>query len=716
MLRVVCSILVLAVAATGYGQAQMSPEAMLEGGIRAEVVDGNLTEAIAIYESVASRPDVDRAVAAKALLHLAGCYEKLGDDAALAVYQRIRDDYGDVAEVAASARERLAAMGETGLPPQDRVQLQEPQFVKELGGWAYRPLRSPDRRFGVYTDYGAPRDEPGAQGGGVGGYNVVVIDYETEQITRLTNFTTIEEGISDVGLWAPDSRRLAYAVKGSGRDHEVRVFTVGGATRTVFRRAPVGDAYFAAEPTSWSPDGRKLALLMDNGDESATVGLLDVASGDVTQLATFAWPSRLGGNPKFSPDGRYLSVVHTVDGSDEIFTLSIDGSRMTQLTDDPGSDAYPLWSRDGSHILFVSDRLGQNGLWAMPLQDGRPTSEPMLLDGSWPGTHGTHWIGDRLAYSDGFALRNVYTLPIDPDSGKATGPAQKVGYKSSGLQFGIAWSPDGALTFISRTDLDEVVVLYPDGTTKAFRIPEELQTGIYGSLQFGTGGRVIWFANRRFRLVSVDTDSGEFSDVGLPEDRAQTAQGVVRGPEPTELYYLSSRAAKATAWSAPRLIRRFDSRSEEATDLFELDHEALLHRMFSSPDGSRLRIADGRTFYEIDLASGDIDELFTVDRSLPAGSCTGFWGDVSPDRRKMVIAGVEELLVVDLESGASHGLGVRLDQLFAGLPDGTDSGCFPHVRWSPAGDQIAFTTQTGGSQLWTIPDPLEAVLSGAVSR
>jgi hypothetical protein len=401
--------------------------------------------------------------------------------------------------------------------------------------------------------------------------------------------------------------------------------------------------------------------------------------------------------------------VHTVDGSDEIFILSVDGSRMTQLTNDPGTDAYPLWSRDGSHLLFVSDRLGQNGLWAIPLEDGRRTSEPILLDRSWPGTRGTRWIGDRLAYIDSFRLRDVYTLPIDPVSGRAAGPARKVGYKSTGLQTKIAWSRDGALTFISRTDVDEVVVLYPDGTTEGFRIPDELETPLYASLQFDTGGKLVSFVNMRLRLVSVDTDSGEWSDVALPED-SSISPAVVRGPNPGELHYLTGGSGSRS------LLRRLEARSGLATDLLELDQEASLHRMWPSPDGTHARIADGRTFTEVDLTSGDIEELFTVDRSLPAGSCTGYWGDISPDRRKMVIAGVEELLVVDLESGESHGLGVRLDQLFAGLPESTGSGCFPHVRWSPTGDQIAFTTQTAGSQLWTIPDPLEAVLSGAGSR
>ncbi len=701
----VATIFALAVPASATRQTATSPQELLGQAMHQETGVGDLPAAMALYERVVAHGSVDLGTRLQAELRLADLLAKTGDPAgSRELLERIVGaGTNDAAhsEITDAAREALAAMSGNASPAQDRIRLREPEFIREF---VDATTRSPDGRYGAFTDYlGTPRQEPGAQGGGVDGYNVVVVDYETEELTRLTDFAEIEDGISDIPVWAPDGRQLAYAVKGPTDDHEVRIFTVGGASRTVFRRAPVGSAYFSAEPSSWSPDGRALALLLDNGDESATVAILDVASGDLTQLASFSWPRGQVPGPEFSPDGRYLAFVATVDGSNEIFALSVDGSRKTQLTNDPGTDGWPLWSRDGSHLLFVSDRLGANALWAIPLQDGRATAAPLLLYRSWPGWRGFRWIGDRLAYSERLYPRDVYTLPLDAGSGTATGPARKVDYRPPGPQVGIAWSRDESLAFFSRTNPDKVVVLHPDGTMDDFRIPVEWVESLYGGLQFDATGTVVSFGTSA-GMVSVDTESGEWSVERLPVD----GRSVVRGPEPDTLFYGTR--------TTPFRIRRLDLRSGETTDVFEFDQEAVLHRTWLSPDATRLRIANGRTFSELDLMSDEVEDLFTVGRDLPVGSCTGNWGDISPDGSKMAIAGTEELFVVDLESGESNGLGVRLDELFAWLPADMGTGCFRLVRWSPSGNQLAFMAQNAGVQWWTIPDPLEAVLGNAGSR
>ena len=108
MLKRACVLLVaLAVAVPGYGQSGGSPEVMLENGIRAELVDGDLAEAISIYESIVVQPDVGRDVVARALLQIAGCYDKLGQPDALVYYERVASEFADQVEPAAVARERL---------------------------------------------------------------------------------------------------------------------------------------------------------------------------------------------------------------------------------------------------------------------------------------------------------------------------------------------------------------------------------------------------------------------------------------------------------------------------------------------------------------------------------------------------------------------------------------------------------------------------------
>ena len=47
-------------------------------------------------------------------------------------------------------------------------------------------------------------------------------------------------------------------------------------------------------------------------------------------------------------------------GNEDIFTINIDGSGLTQLTDNPSNDMYPQVSPDGKKILYTSDI---NGTW-----------------------------------------------------------------------------------------------------------------------------------------------------------------------------------------------------------------------------------------------------------------------------------------------------------------------------------------------------------------
>ena len=84
-------------------------ELLLREALHKQQVQGDLPGAIKIYQQIVSTRNGDRSVTARALLELAGCYEKLGQQAE-AVYQRIVRDFADQ-PVATQARARLAALG-----------------------------------------------------------------------------------------------------------------------------------------------------------------------------------------------------------------------------------------------------------------------------------------------------------------------------------------------------------------------------------------------------------------------------------------------------------------------------------------------------------------------------------------------------------------------------------------------------------------------------
>lgn len=71
-------------------------------------------------------------------------------------------------------------------------------------------------------------------------------------------------------------------------------------------------------------------------------------------------------NAAISPDGN--SVAFTYKG--DIFTVSSQGGRAHQLTTSQYYDSSPVWSLDGKHIVFTSNRRGSDDIYIMPSEGG----------------------------------------------------------------------------------------------------------------------------------------------------------------------------------------------------------------------------------------------------------------------------------------------------------------------------------------------------------
>ena len=73
-------------------------------------------------------------------------------------------------------------------------------------------------------------------------------------------------------------------------------------------------------------------------------------------------PTTDAGPVSFSPDGNRIAFARNSAGgvavfNYDIYTMNADGGDVKQITTDPAYDAEPIWSPDGSKILFITDRL-----------------------------------------------------------------------------------------------------------------------------------------------------------------------------------------------------------------------------------------------------------------------------------------------------------------------------------------------------------------------
>ena len=86
------------------------------------------------------------------------------------------------------------------------------------------------------------------------------------------------------------------------------------------------------------------------------------------------------GYPLFSRDGKHIVFEHETNGASHLYMMDADGKNQRTLTDGPTFDFAASFSNDGRKIVFCRDLEGVCHLWAMDADGGNPRP---LTDGPW---------------------------------------------------------------------------------------------------------------------------------------------------------------------------------------------------------------------------------------------------------------------------------------------------------------------------------------------
>jgi len=201
-------------------------------------------------------------------------------------------------------------------------------------------------------------------------------------ITHKTSYPDMNSGWAGYSVFSPDSKQLAYEW---ADDHEigVRILSPSPTTAATKPRQLIKfdrkDVRFAG-PIDWSSDGRLIALSLSRNDGSGQIIVVSVSDGSFRPLKSIDWNGPM--HIFFSRDSKYIAYDLSVSESNDqhdLYVLSIDGSQETVVAAHPANEWVIGWTPDGSHLLFSSDRTGSNGLWAVPMANGKPAGQAELL-------------------------------------------------------------------------------------------------------------------------------------------------------------------------------------------------------------------------------------------------------------------------------------------------------------------------------------------------
>ncbi len=239
-------------------------------------------------------------------------------------------------------------------------------------------------------------------------------------------------------VWSADGSEIAVV----GVEQEKKYILLAVSLRTGEKRTLMEDPPLSVQ--DWSPDG-KLILGINNKHSAVMVNL---ESKEETVLAK-GWAS-----PRFSPNGDWVSYVPEEAGQSVLHLRKIDGTSHVKYTDFPGEISQPIWSPNGTHLVFTGTQRGidrlYKDLWALRVEGNRFVGRPFPVVPDVEQMEFCNWSQNgQLAYRTGFRLGGIFILPVDSRTGKATGPPRQL-VRARGKNH--CWSPDGKQIALYRPE------------------------------------------------------------------------------------------------------------------------------------------------------------------------------------------------------------------------------------------------------------------------
>lgn len=230
--------------------------------------------------------------------------------------------------------------------------------------------------------------------------------------------------------YSPDSKKIAYSSGKSMKHLDLWVMNADGSHKTKLHDDPN-----SAIAVAWSPDGSKIAFASIFGKKkTANIFVINADGTHLTNL-TQDIPGTAT-SPSWSHDGARILYVHseTEKGQQDIYIMAADGSHKTRLTNTSIKEAGPVFTPDGSMIVYtgydgehsqlfaISAHGQQEGDVGLSLTQGLH-EDAYFASFSPNGAHLIYSVGD---WTNGFAMAHI------PTPHAKTGIPHKDGHHQNG--------------------------------------------------------------------------------------------------------------------------------------------------------------------------------------------------------------------------------------------------------------------------------------------
>ncbi len=223
-------------------------------------------------------------------------------------------------------------------------------------------------------------------------------------------------------------------------------------------------------------------------------------------------------SPALAPDDRRVANGRVVQGNSDIWLIDIGRNVATRFTFDPAPEFSPVWSPDGTRVVFRSTRNGSSDLFIKPA-NGATDEQPLLVTPQ--GKTPLDWSRDGrfllYANQDPKTQSDLWVLPLAPSAGAAEVrkpfPVVQTAFDETQGQF----SPDGHwLAYTSNeSGRDEIYVRpFPESGGKW-----QVSTAGGSQPRWRPDGKELFYVAADGHLMAVPiraTPDGRAVDAGTP--------------------------------------------------------------------------------------------------------------------------------------------------------------------------------------------------------